>query len=302
VQSIPGGRLPRVGFDIKLKAYAEGINRRMSELLPVGSKHIQPLQEAMRYSCLAPGKRLRPALAMAAAEAVGADPWSVLDAGCAIEFVHCFSLIHDDLPAIDNDDLRRGMPTCHKKFGEAIAILAGDALFALAFNTLAGGPWSAEHRILAVSSLTKASGSEGLVGGETLDIISEGKHIDAETLKLIHARKTGALIASSCEIGALLGGASSAHSARLYSYGEEIGFAFQIADDILNETSTPEQLGKAAGSDRERGKATYPALIGLDASRRAAFDAVARGIECLQGLVDTEFLTEIAHYSIQRLS
>lgn len=291
-----------MGFDIKLKAYADGVNRRMTELLPTNSGHLRLLQEAMQYSCLAPGKRLRPALAMACAEAVGADPMSVLDAGCAIEFVHCFSLIHDDLPAIDNDDLRRGMPTCHKAFGEAIAILAGDGLFALAFNTLAEGPWDAHRRILAVGSLTRASGVYGLVGGECLDILSEGKAIDAETLKTIHARKTGALIAASCEIGAILGGANAAQCARLYDYGSEIGIAFQIADDILNETSTPEQLGKAAGSDRKRGKATYPALIGLEASRTAAFDAVGRGIECLVGLKDIQFLTELARYAIERLN
>ncbi len=244
---------------------------------------------------------MRPALAMASAEAVGAEALSVLDAGCAIEFVHCFSLIHDDLPAIDNDDLRRGLPTCHKAFGEAVAILAGDALFALAFDTIARGPWHPERSVKAVASLTRSTGTYGLVGGETLDILSEGKPVDAETLKLIHERKTGALIAASCEIGALLGGADDAQCSRLYEYGACVGLAFQIADDLLNETSTPEQLGKAAGSDRERGKATYPALIGMEASRRAAFDAVARGIDCLEGISHPEFLEDIARYSVERL-
>jgi geranylgeranyl diphosphate synthase type II len=290
-----------VGFDIKLKAYAEGIDRRMAELLPEPVLPTDSLAEAMRYSCLAPGKRLRPALAMACAEAVGGDPWSVQDAGCAIEFVHCFSLIHDDLPAIDNDDLRRGMPTCHKAFGEAIAILAGDGLFALAFDTLARGPWSAERRIRAIAALTKASGSEGLVGGETLDILSEGKQIDADTLFRIHARKTGALIAASCEIGAILAGAEDNICDNLHRFGAHIGLAFQIADDLLNETSTPAQLGKAAGSDRAHGKATYPALLGLEQSRQAAFTYVKHGIECLGGLSDRAFLTELAHFSVERL-
>lgn len=226
---------------------------------------------------------------------------SVLDAGCAIEFVHCFSLIHDDLPAIDNDDLRRGMPTCHKAYGEATAILAGDGLFALAFDVLANGPWSAEQRVRAIASLTKATGSNGLVGGETLDILSEGKAISFETLKVIHARKTGSLIAASCEIGAILAGAEPSQCDRLYEYGASVGLAFQIADDLLNETSTAEQLGKAAGSDRERGKATYPAMIGLEASREAAFDAVRHGIECLDGLADAQFLADIARYSVERL-
>jgi len=302
VQSFPGGRLPHVGFDIKLKAYAEGVDMRMAELLPADVEPAKLLHEAMRYSCLAPGKRLRPALAMACADAVGADPWSVLDGGCAIEFVHCFSLIHDDLPAIDNDDLRRGVPTCHKAFGEAIAILAGDALFALAFDTLALGPWGSDQKVNAIAALTKASGSQGLVGGETLDILSEGKKIDLETLRLIHAGKTGALIAASCEIGALLAGADEKQCAHLYEYGACIGLAFQIADDILNETSTSEQLGKAAGSDRERGKATYPALIGLEASREEAFNAVSKGLVHLAELPNAGFLFELAHYSVERLN
>ena len=273
----------------------------MAELLPAENDIPELLHQAMRYSCLAPGKRMRPALAMSCAQAVGADAISVLDAGCAIEFVHCFSLIHDDLPAIDNDDLRRGMPTCHKAYGEATAILAGDGLFALAFDVLANGPWSAEQRVRAIASLTKATGSNGLVGGETLDILSEGKPISFETLKLIHARKTGSLIAASCEIGAILAGADNTQCERLYEYGAAVGLAFQIADDLLNETSTAEQLGKAAGSDRERGKATYPAMIGLEASRKAAFEAVRHGIECLIGLSDSQFLADIARYSVERL-
>ncbi len=273
----------------------------MAQLLPSADAVPQKLHEAMRYSCLAPGKRMRPALAMASAVAFGKDADFVVDAGCAIEFVHCFSLIHDDLPAIDNDDLRRGVPTCHVKFGEAVAILAGDGLFALAFDTLANGPWPAEARIRAVASLTKATGSDGLVGGETLDILSEGQEISFETLQIIHRRKTGSLIAASCEIGALLAGATPEQSCRMYEYGAAVGLAFQIADDLLNETSTPEKLGKAAGSDRERGKATYPAMIGLEASRKAAEDAVQHGICCLEGLENTEFLVDIAKYSIHRL-
>ena len=289
-------------FQFQLKAYAEIIDRRMADLLPGTSLEPILLHEAMRYSCLAPGKRLRPALTMACAEALGSDPASVVDAGCAIEFVHCFSLIHDDLPALDDDDLRRGAPTCHVKFGEAVAILAGDALFALAFDKLANGAWSADQRVRAIASLTKATGSDGLVGGETIDILSEGKPISAETLELIHRRKTGSLIAASCEIGAILAGADASVSARLYEYGMSIGLAFQIADDVLNETSTPEQLGKAAGSDRERGKATYPALYGLEASRQAALNAAARGIDCLSGLDNSGFLEHLARFSVERLN
>ena len=288
-------------FQFRLKAYAEHIDRRMAEILPGSDLLPAELHAAMRYSCLASGKRMRPAMAMACAEAVGENPTLVLDAGCAIEFVHCFSLIHDDLPAIDNDDLRRGLPTCHKKFGEAIAILAGDALFSLAFDTLARGPWSADQRVRAIRSLTKATGSDGLVGGETIDILSEGKSIDPDTLRLIHSRKTGALIASSCEIGAILAGANEAQSSSLYEYGRSIGLAFQIADDLLNETSTAEQLGKAAGSDRERGKATYPALFGIELSRKVAFEAVETGICHLSGIPYRSFLEDLAQYSVERL-
>jgi len=274
-----------VEFQFQLKAYAEIIDRRMADLLPGTSLEPILLHEAMRYSCLAPGKRLRPALTMACAEALGSDPASV-----------------DDLPALDDDDLRRGAPTCHVKFGEAVAILAGDALFALAFDKLANGAWSADQRVRAIASLTKATGSDGLVGGETIDILSEGKPISAETLELIHRRKTGSLIAASCEIGAILAGADASVSARLYEYGMSIGLAFQIADDVLNETSTPEQLGKAAGSDRERGKATYPALYGLEASRQAALNAAARGIDCLSGLDNSGFLEHLARFSVERLN
>ncbi len=289
-------------FQFQLKTYADAIDRRMAELLPREDLPPEPLHQAMRYSCLGPGKRLRPALAMASAEAVGATAESVLDAGCAIEFVHCFSLIHDDLPSIDDDDLRRGMPTCHKAFSEAIAILAGDALFALAFDALARGPWGSDRRVRALSSLTRASGSEGLVGGEMIDILSEGKPIDAATLRLIHSRKTGALIAASCEIGAILAGAEESVSANLYEYGMSIGLAFQIADDILNETSTPGQLGKAAGSDRERGKATYPAHFGIDASRKMALSTMKHGLACLDGIQSRAFLEQLAHYAVERLN
>jgi len=291
-----------VGVPTQLKAYAERVNARLADLLPPENKPPAPLHAAMRYSCLAPGKRLRPALAMAAAEASGGDPATVLDAACAIEMVHCFSLIHDDLPALDDDDLRRGMPTCHVKFGEAVAILAGDALFALAFDTLGHLPIPADRALRAVRLLTGATGSDGLVAGETTDILSEGTPVDAETLERIHALKTGALIAASCEIGVVVSGGADEDASRLREYGAAIGLAFQIADDVLNETSTPEQLGKAAGSDRARQKATYPALYGLDRSREAAREAADRGIALLEGLPHPELLRDLARFSVERLT
>lgn len=257
----------------------------------------------MRYSCLAPGKRMRPVLCMASAQALGAEPESVLDAACAIEMVHCFSLIHDDLPAIDDDDLRRGIPTLHKKYGEALAILAGDALFALAFQSLAFSPHPADRVTLAMQRLTVASGTRGLVGGEVQDVLCEGKAVDAATLEFIHSYKTGALIAASCEIGAILAGGTTVQQQAMRAYGEKLGLAFQIADDILNETSTPDQLGKAAGSDRERCKATYPALYGLDGSRQMGKDAVEAAIGHLRDNgIEMKLLEDLARYSVERFN
>jgi geranylgeranyl diphosphate synthase type II len=285
-----------------LKAYAEPVDERLRQLLPNVDAPPSDLHAAMRYSCLAPGKRLRPVLCMAAAEAVGAPPTSVLDAACAIEMVHCFSLIHDDLPAIDDDAMRRGMPSCHAKFGEALAILAGDALFGLAFQTLAFSAQEPKLVVRAIQTLTIAAGSDGLVGGEVVDVLSEGRAVDRDTLAFIHSRKTGSLIAASLEIGAILGGGSSTQSAALRAYGEHVGLAFQITDDMLNETSTPEQLGKSAGSDRQRQKATYPALYGMDGSRKAALEAVEHALRHLNGFASQHALLEqLARYSVERL-
>jgi len=297
-----------VPVEIQLKAYADAVNARLDYLLPPLSAAPAVLHEAMRYSCLASGKRLRPALCMACAEAVGGVAETVLDAACAIEIVHCFSLIHDDLPAIDDDNLRRGLPTCHKRFGEAIAILAGDALFSLAFEVLShSGPGCdacapASERILhAVQILTKATGSDGLVGGEVVDVLSEGAPIDAEKLRYIHARKTGALMAAACEIGAILVGGADDQITKFGAFGQSVGLAFQIADDILNETADPNELGKAVGSDRQRSKATYTLLFGLEEAKRLADEAAAEAKWALDGMSGTTFLAELADFAVRRL-
>ena len=255
----------------------------------------------MRYSALAPAKRLRPALSMAACEAVGGSALDALEAGCAAELVHCFSLIHDDLPAIDDDDLRRGRPTCHKVFGEAMAILAGDALFALAFQVASEIDAPAERVQEVTSILARATGSSGLVGGEVLDIEGEGTAPDADVLATIHARKTGALITACCTMGAVLGKANTEQRLALESYGECVGMAFQIADDVLNVVGTPEAIGKAVGSDRVRGKQTYPALLGLDQAEEEAKARIERALTAIEGLPgDTKGLEELATYSIER--
>ena len=288
---------------MQLKAYSNLVDSRLGQLLPSESEPPVELHRAMRYSCLAPGKRLRPILCLAAAQAVGGDTSSAIDAACAIEMVHCFSLIHDDLPAIDNDDLRRGMPTLHVHAGEAIAILAGDALFALAFQSIAKSSSPPDKVLASVRRLTEASGSAGLVGGEVADVVSEGKVVEPKMLDFIHQRKTGALIAASCEIGGILGGGDDRQIAALLEYGRNIGLAFQIADDVLNETSTSDQLGKAAGSDRERRKATYPALYGIDASRARARQMSDAAIGALEAsAIHSELLTQLARYSVERLN
>jgi geranylgeranyl diphosphate synthase type II len=278
------------------------VDQRLRELLPPITEAPSELHEAMRYSALAPGKRLRPALVLLAAEAVGGTEQAALDAGCALEMIHAFSLIHDDLPALDNDDLRRGLPTCHIKFGEAVALLAGDALFALAFEVLASLPLPAQQVVEILKITAKCVGSEGLVGGETIDILSEGKEVSKETLDQIHLRKTAALIAAACEIGALTSPDPTSSPSTLRTYGLSIGLAFQIADDVLNETATAEQLGKAVGSDRERGKATYPALYGLEESRTKALDLAAQASELIKNFANAPTLRAIAQYSVLRMN
>lgn len=284
------------------------VDARLEEILPAEGETPTPLHAAMRYSALAPGKRLRPALCLAAFAAAGAPAPSdspALDAGCALELVHTFSLIHDDLPAIDNDDLRRGRPTCHVKFGEAMAILAGDALFALAFAVLGSAHPQPDRVAHCVRLLAQATGSHGLVGGEVLDILAEGGGGDLALLQVIHQRKTGALIAAACEMGAVMN-VRDVYEDRaiiesLRQFGVHIGLAFQIVDDILNETSTPEQLGKATGSDRELGKLTYPALVGLEESRKLAEAERQAALACLPGLPgDTAPLAQLADYATAR--
>ena len=273
----------------------------MDDCLPSTRDVPHRLHEAMRYSALAPGKRIRPALCMASAEAVGAPPEVALDAACAVEFVHCFSLIHDDLPAIDDDDLRRGIPTCHKAFGEAMAILAGDALFALAFEVVAEIDAPNDQVKRVTQCLARATGSNGLVGGEVMDIEGEGAEPTQESLAEIHGRKTGALITASCVMGGILAGASEAHCGSLEAFGRQVGLAFQIADDVLNVTGEATRIGKAVGSDRERGKQTYAAAFGVETSDAKAEDHLQRAVSHLDGLPgDVHPLAELARFAVRR--
>ncbi len=270
-----------------------------SDLLP-GSLH-----QAMRYSVFAGGKRLRPILMLAACEAVGGDSETALPAACALEMIHTYSLIHDDLPAMDDDDFRRGRPTCHKVYGDALAILAGDALLTEAFILLSG--MAVEQSPLreaasrAMQIIARSAGSRGMVGGQVVDMDSEGKEIDLPTLEYIHTHKTGALILASVQAGALLGGGDEAACDALTRYAEAAGLAFQIADDILDIVGDQELLGKDVGSDEARGKATYPALLGLSEARRRALELRDIALESLSGFgAAAEPLRQIAHYIVDR--
>ena len=288
--------------EARLRTYAELADAQLEQILGGDSFGPEPLYEAMRYAVLGAGKRIRPALSMASAVAVGAPKEAGLHAGCAVELVHCFSLVHDDLPAIDNDELRRGGPTCHVQFGEALAILAGDAIFALAFDWLAETAPSPKAGLRAVRELAIASGPKGLVGGEVDDILAEGKTVSKEIVTSIHVRKTGELIRAACEIGAIYGGGSEKQIAALAKYGALAGLAFQISDDLLNELSTSTALGKSAGSDRQRRKATYPAAYGVEESKALANNYVGQALECLNGFGHkADDLRLFARYVVERL-
>ncbi len=264
------------------------------------------LEEAMRYSMLAGGKRVRPTLCMEVAWIFGAEPADVLPSAAAIELIHTYSLIHDDLPAMDDDDFRRGRPTAHKKFGEAMAILAGDAFFGEALTLITvHQKGSCEQVLDVVRELADSTGVNGMVGGQILDMDQTGlgTATDPETLYMIHRYKTGALIKSSARIGAILAGATMEEQAAVSEYASELGLCFQIVDDVLNATSTREELGKSAGSDAEQGKATFVGVFGLEGAKSEADGAAKRAIAALS-LVDgdTSGLRELAYFVRHRES
>jgi geranylgeranyl diphosphate synthase type II len=267
---------------------------------------LEGLEEAMRYSMLAGGKRVRPTLCMEVAWIFGADPALVLPSAAAIELIHTYSLIHDDLPAMDNDDFRRGMPTAHKKFGEAMAILAGDAFFGEALTLITVHQQaSCEQQLDVVRELADSTGVNGMVGGQIMDMdrTGQGEVTDPETLYMIHKYKTGALIKSSARIGAILAGATREEQAAVSEYASELGLCFQIVDDVLNATSTREELGKSAGSDAEQGKATFVGVFGLDGAKREADGAAKRAVGALSMVDgDTSGLRELAYFVRHRES
>jgi geranylgeranyl diphosphate synthase type II len=279
------------------------VDERLERLLPPESEEPSTIHQAMRYSVFAGGKRVRPILVLASGESLGGSRPTLFHLGAAIEMMHTYSLIHDDLPALDNDDLRRGRPTCHKVFGEAIAILAGDALMTRCYQALAELPnVSDSTRLAVIQEVAYATGTVvGMIGGQVVDLESEGKPISPPVLEYIHRSKTGALLTACTRCGALAAGANAAQLQALTEYGRKVGLAFQIIDDILDVTASSEKLGKTAGKDQKVKKATYPALYGIEASRQKAQDLISAAMEEIKKLGNrAEPLRALAQFVLSR--
>ena len=295
--------------DQTLGAYLDARKKIIDEALlrymPGEDNYPPVIFKAIRYSLFAGGKRIRPILCLASAEAVGGDIESILPLACALELIHTYSLIHDDLPAMDDDDYRRGRLTSHKVFGEDMAILAGDALLTEAFHLMSDRGLmekiSPEKLISVIHDIAGAAGCFGMVGGQVADVQSEGVAVDNAVLNFIHTRKTGAMITAAVKAGAVLANAGEVELNALTSYGSNIGFAFQIADDILNVEGDQKLMGKGTGSDSKRGKVTYPALVGMDASRKKAGELVENALSAIMDFDHkAEPLRMIAAYIIER--
>ena len=278
-------------------------DQALERLLPPASQFPPSIHQAMRHSVFAGGKRLRPILCMEAAQMIaGCVPDGIEELGAALEMLHTYSLIHDDLPALDNDDLRRGRPTCHKAFGEATAILAGDALQTYAYEVLAKLQCAPEARVAIIAEIAHATGTiGGMIGGQVMDLEAEHVHPDVQTLEYIHRSKTGALLTASVVTGGMYAGASEAQIQSLRDFGQNIGLAFQIVDDVLDVTQTSEQLGKTAGKDTAHEKATYPVLFGIEASLKKADELVARADAALDQFGERATnLRELAKFLAER--
>lgn len=295
-----------VEFDLKdyLSRRKQVVEEALGKIFPSASGLEKRVIEAARYSLFAGGKRLRPILCLAAAEVAGGDLRPVLPAACALEMIHTYSLIHDDLPAMDNDDYRRGVLTNHKVFGEAVAILAGDALLTEAFEYLAScaGEGVSPAKVLeAIRIAVKASGYRGMIGGQVIDLECENQKVSLATVEYMHIHKTGALLSASLEIGAVLGGGDESLTRSMRTYGHHMGLAFQITDDLLDVEGDPTLMGKTPGSDAAKNKMTYPALLGVIQSKAAAKEHVDSSLEALSGFGEAaEPLRAIARYLLVR--
>jgi len=295
----------REAFKRRLNEDAETINQVLDDLLPEDEGPEKRLMEAVRYSALLGGKRVRPFLTMHTAALFSVDPDCALRAAAAIEMVHCYSLVHDDLPAMDDDDLRRGQPTCHIKFDEATAILAGDTLLTRAFEVLAENNTHQDPAVRAdlVKALAKASGSRGMVGGQMLDLVAHEHEFDMTEIARLQRMKTGGLIDFACMSGAILGKASKAMRQHIHGYAHDLGLAFQIADDLLDVLGTEEEVGKRTGKDEEQGKATFVSLMGVDGARDQALRLRDQAIEHLNEFDEkADPLRDMAHFVVNRVS
>lgn len=266
------------------------VEKRLAELMPPDCERPAPVHEAMNYSLRAGGKRLRPALVMASIDACGGRGGDGLDVGCAVEMIHTYTLIHDDLPCMDDDDLRRGRPSCHKAFGEAVALLAGDGLLTEAFGVIARTDTAKpQTKVKIIADLSRAVGSTGVIGGQVEDIICTGRSdIDFDTLTYIHSNKTAEFLACCARVGAVIAGADEETIDRMNRFGMHLGLAFQITDDILDIVGEREKMGKSIGKDENTNKATYPALLGLDGARQAAREHVDSALKSLENAVGAE--------------
>ncbi|HKV45813.1 MAG TPA: farnesyl diphosphate synthase [bacterium] len=308
---VPAGSFPLLpvgalaAIEARLAEHGGLVEATLDRSLVSADTPPQVVHRAMRYSVFAGGKRLRPILVLAGAEVAGMGPEGVLPAAAAVELIHTYSLIHDDLPAMDNSPTRRGRPTCHVVFGEAMAVLAGDALHALAFELLAGigggGAIPPDRVVAAIVEVTRGIGTQGMVGGQVLDLLASRGPVDAADVRQIHRLKTGSLIQACVRIGGMLAGASPDDLQALSRYGEHVGLAFQIVDDILDVVGEEVNLGKGTGSDAAQAKVTFPAVFGLDASRDLARAVTAQAISALQPLgARGEWLGSLAAFLLSR--
>jgi geranylgeranyl diphosphate synthase type II len=293
---------PRMALAEYLSKRSRLVDRALDRFLPRATAKPVTIHKAMRYSLFAGGKRMRPVLTLAAAEACGGKVEAALPAACAVECIHTYSLIHDDLPCMDNDDLRRGRPTNHKVFGEGVAVLAGDALLTIAFEILASAAPTPRYSVAAqVRELATASGSQWLIGGQVADLEGEGRNLTGSELRYIHRCKTAALLTASIRLGVMSANATPARLKAMTDFGQSLGLAFQVIDDILDVTQTTEKLGKTAGKDVKAIKATYPAIHGLEKSREEARKLTAAAHAALKGFGrDGERLREIAEFLLER--
>jgi len=296
-------RARTIKLDEYLKERKSLVDAALEQYLPPAGEAPARVHEAMRYSTLDGGKRIRPILTLAACETVGGSVEIAMPTACAIELIHSFSLVHDDLPCMDNDDFRRGRPTAHRAFGEAMALLAGDALFALAFRLISLTPVEAPANVVldVIRLIASAAGTRGMVGGQVMDLLAQGRAVELSEVEQIHRLKTGALLEASAVAGGMLGGGTEAQVGALSAYGRNVGLAFQIADDILDLRGDAAKLGKPVGSDLKLAKATYPSVIGIERSVELAARAVSDAIDAISGFDErAEPLRLVARFSVER--